>query len=60
MDKEEKLRSEIEEKYKWDLTTIYKNEKKWYEEYDMMDKEVENIIKYKDTFYRQPKIYLSF
>ena len=27
MAKEEKLRSEIDDKYKWDLTTIYKNKK---------------------------------
>ena len=29
MAKEEKLRCEIEDKYKWDLTKIYKDEKEW-------------------------------
>ena len=29
-----KLRSEIDDKYKWDLTTIYQNEEKWQKDYE--------------------------
>ena len=28
----QKTRSEIEEQYKWDLTTIYKSDELWYED----------------------------
>ena len=45
MSKEEKLRSEIEDKYKWDLSTIYKTDELWEEDYN---KYMEVLNKYKD------------
>ena len=34
MEQRQKARSEIEEKYKWDLTPIYKDVDSWYEDYE--------------------------
>ena len=39
----QKTRSEIEEQYKWDLTTIYKSDELWYEDLERVSKEVEKI-----------------
>ena len=39
----QKTRSEIEEKYKWDLTTIYKSDELWYKDLEKVSKEVEKI-----------------
>ena len=41
MAKKQKLRSEIEEQYKWDLTTIYTSEEAFYNDYQIATKLIE-------------------
>ena len=43
----QKTREEIEEKYKWDLTTIYKTEEEFLKEYDVVSKLIYDIVKYR-------------
>ena len=43
----EKLRSEIEEKYKWDLTKIYENDEEWEKDYKEVSNSLKTIEKYK-------------
>lgn len=43
----EKLRSEIEEKYKWDLTKIYENDEEWEKDYKEVSNNLRTIEKYK-------------
>ena len=43
----EKLRSEIEEKYKWDLTKIYENDEEWEKDYKEVSNSLRTIEKYK-------------
>ena len=43
----EKLRSEIEEKYKWDLTKIYENDEEWEKDYKEVSSNLKDIEKYK-------------
>lgn len=50
MAKEEKLRSEIEDKYKWDLTKIYKDEKEWQKDFDDAKEEILKATSYKNSF----------
>ena len=50
MAKEEKLRSEIDDKYKWDLTPIYKNEDDWKKDYEEVKNEIEKVKNFKNTF----------
>lgn len=50
MAKEEKLRCEIEDKYKWDLTKIYKDEKEWQKDFDDVKEKILKVTSYKDSF----------
>lgn len=50
MAKEEKLRCEIEDKYKWDLTKIYKDEKEWQKDFDDVKEKILKVLEYKDSF----------
>ena len=50
MAKEEKLRCEIEDKYKWDLTKIYKDEKEWQKDFDDVKDKILKVTSYKDSF----------
>lgn len=50
MAKEEKLRCEIEDKYKWDLTKIYKDEKEWQKDFDNVKEKILKVLEYKDSF----------
>lgn len=50
MAKEEKLRCEIEDKYKWDLTKIYKDEKEWQKDFDDVKEKISKVLEYKDSF----------
>ena len=43
-----KKRSEIDDKYKCDLTKIFKDEKEVYNEIEIVKKEVEDVLKYKN------------
>lgn len=47
MGKTQKLRSEIDEKYKWDLSPIYKCDEDWYKDLEVVSKEVEKVLNYK-------------
>ncbi len=42
----QKKRSEIDNQYKWDLTTIFKSDEEAYKELDSVSKEMGNIAKY--------------
>lgn len=50
MAKEEKLRSEIKDEYKWDLSKIYKDEKEWQKDFDDAKEEVLKATSYKNSF----------
>ena len=50
MAKEEKLRCEIEDKYKWDLSKIYKDEKEWQKDFDDAKEEILKATSYKNSF----------
>ena len=50
MAKEEKLRCEIEDKYKWDLTKIDKDEKEWQKDFDDVKEKILKVLEYKDSF----------
>ena len=50
MAKEEKLRCEIEDKYKWDLTKIYKDEKEWQKDFDDVKEKILKVLEYKNSF----------
>lgn len=50
MAKEEKLRCEIEDEYKWDLTKIYKDEKEWQKDFDDVKEKILKVLEYKDSF----------
>lgn len=43
----QRTREEIEEKYKWDLTTIYKNDEEFMSDYDLVNKKMYDIEKYR-------------
>ena len=45
-----KLRSEIDDKYKWDLTTIYQNEEKWQKDYEKAQSLLEKVALYRKKF----------
>ena len=50
MAKEEKLRREIKDEYKWDLSKIYKDEKEWQNDFDDAKEEVLKVTSYKNSF----------
>jgi len=51
----DKKREEIEEKYKWDLTKIYKSEKDFLNDLKDILKEIETLPKYKETMTKSGK-----
>ena len=60
MEEKEKVRSEIDEKYKWDLTPIYKSDDDWYKDFEKARKEVKKVTDYKDTFLNSAKDFYDF
>lgn len=50
-----KDRKEIEDKYKWDLTKIYKSDKEFLNDINFIEKELPNLSKYKDTMLNSGK-----
>lgn len=60
MVKKQKIRSEIEEKYKWDLSAIYESDDKWYEDLDTISKEVEAVGDYKGKIVSSASNLLSY
>ncbi len=45
----QKLRSEISDEYKWDLTLIYKSDEDFYKDLDKLNRMILEYAKYKDT-----------
>lgn len=60
MAKEEKLRCEIEDKYKWDLTKIYKDEKEWQKDFDDVKEKILKVLEYKDSFLSNGKKFYEY
>ena len=46
----QKLRSEIDDKYKWDLTTIFKSDEEFLKEIDNLKDDIQKIKSYEDIF----------
>lgn len=44
-----KKRNEIEDVYKWDLSSIFSSPSVWDKEYDSLSKDIEDIVKFKDN-----------
>ena len=53
----QKLRSEIEDQYKWDLTPIYANKEAWYEDYTKAESLIEEIKNYNNFISSPSKLY---
>lgn len=51
----QKTRSEIAEKYKWDLTRIYKSDQDWYNDYEVLDNKSKDIKKYEENLFDNSK-----
>ncbi len=60
MEQRQKTRSEIEEKYKWDLTPIYKDVDSWYEDYDLALKEIKKVLEFKGNIVKNAKNLLDY
>lgn len=60
MAKEEKLRSEIEEKYKWDLSSLYENEDQYNKDFEELNKLVDEICNYKGKITKDANTLLKF
>lgn len=60
MEQRQKARSEIEEKYKWDLTPIYKDVDSWYEDYDLVSKEIKKVLDFKGNIVKSAKNLLDY
>ena len=50
MPEQEKLRSEIDAKYKWELTKIYEKYEDWEKDYFTAKQKIEEVSSYKDKF----------
>ncbi|MDD2490076.1 MAG: oligoendopeptidase F [Bacilli bacterium] len=48
MNEKQKTRDQIKEKYKWDLTSFYKNLDDWYLDIDKINPLVEELVSYKE------------
>ena len=60
MPEQEKLRSEIDDKYKWDLTKIYKDYQDWEKDYLIAKEKVEEVSDYKDKFLNSASDLLNY
>ena len=60
MDKTQKSREEIDNKYKWDLTLIYKSDEDWYNDLNTVDKEIEKISDFKGVIVKSAKNLLDY
>lgn len=56
----QKTREEIEEKYKWDLTTIYKTKEEFLKEYDAVSKLIYDIVKYRGKILENSETLFEF
>ena len=55
-DNKEKLRSEIDDKYKWDLTLIYKTIEDFEKDYKKAKEKIEKVSSYKDKYLNNGKL----
>lgn len=56
MVKHEKLRSEILDEHKWDLSAIYKSDEQWQIDYNKLEKELTKFKKYQGKILDSPEI----
>ena len=56
----QKKREEIDNKYKWDLTTIFKTDEDFLKEYDIVSKEIEKISDYRGKILESADSLLDF
>jgi len=56
----EKLRSEIEDKYKWDLSTMYDNDATWESDYNYVKNNLALVDNYKNYLTSSSEILLEF
>lgn len=56
----QKRREEIDNKYKWDLSLIYKSDEDWYDDLKIIDKEVEKISNFKGNIINSAKKLLDY
>ena len=47
METNEKTRNQIDDKYKWDLSSLFKNEEEYKKAYDEVFKLVDEVVKFK-------------
>ena len=60
MGKLQKTRDEIETKYTWDLTLIYKTDKEFEKDYEKVSKEIKNITKYQGILVKSASNLLGY
>lgn len=60
MSKIQKKRSEIKEAYTWDLTPIYKTDELWYEDFEIVSKEVEKVVNFKGKILKSANSLLEY
>ncbi len=56
----QRTREEIEEKYKWDLTTIYKDDEEFLSNYDLVNNKIYEIENYRGRILENSKTLLEF
>ena len=56
----QKLRSEIDDKYKWDLTKIYKTDDDFYNDISVLKEKIEEYSKYKDSLFNSIDKFKNF
>jgi len=56
----EKNRNEIDEKFKWDLSSIYKNDEEFEKDYNVVKEEIKNISKYKNNILKDAESLYGF
>ncbi len=57
---EEKLRDDIKDEYKWDLSKIYSSKEDWQKDFDIAKEEILKIKDYKDNFLKNGKKFYEF
>ena len=60
MAKEEKLRSEIDDKYKWDLTKMYKDEKSFLNDCDKLINLIDKVKNFKGIITKDANTLLNY
>ena len=56
----ERLRNEIEEKYKWDLSVLYSSCEEWEKDFNDLKKEIPILSNYKNHLLESSKVLLEF